>query len=184
MESADATFDLPYYPVGKKPVIVQGFHGPYHARVPTPMKLDYAVDLALPISTIVTASRSGIVREFSMTSDRYFRDPDLTPEQIRDATRYLTNWILLEHPEGMLTLYAHLEKGSQRIAKGQQVHAGQMIARTGLSGWVGDIDNLHFQVLRWLRPLQPFGRAGYETVPFRFRGYEGPMEHKQLFARS
>ncbi|MDD5751294.1 MAG: M23 family metallopeptidase [Candidatus Peribacteraceae bacterium] len=174
MERALLTVEMPILLGEKKKLVLsQGWHGPYHGRICSPMELDHAVDIATPVGTIVQAARAGVVRGLSMASNRFSRDLDLSPADIDRWTRYCTNWILLEHGDGIQTLYAHLMSESQCVETGQRVRAGEHLARTGLSGWVGDIDNLHFQVQEW--------RGRNVTLPFRFAGYKGPMEHADLF---
>ena len=55
--------------------------------------------------------------------------------------------MLIRHPGGELSLYAHLQKGSVSVSAGETVQAGQPIGRVGSSGssWT---PHLHFHVMR------------------------------------
>ncbi|MDD4627816.1 MAG: M23 family metallopeptidase [Candidatus Peribacteraceae bacterium] len=139
---------------------------------------------ATPVGSIVLAARDGIVRELSMSSNHFSRDLDLAPDKVADYVAFVTNWISLEHDDGLQTVYAHLMSESQRVERGQRVHAGQILARTGLSGWMGDIDNLHFHVQEWQLPAEHGGRGRTATVRFFLNGYKGPLEHGELFPQN
>ena len=143
--------------------------------------LSYAVDLSVPVGTIVVAAREGMVREFNMWSERFEKRIDLGIEEIRRISSF-ANWILLQHVDGTETLYCHLLKDSERVRRGQSVRAGQPLARTGLSGWIGTEPHLHFHMQQWMRPSLSCSRSkGYtKTQPFRFVEYDGPLEHKEI----
>lgn len=185
MERRVEVVEIPLY--GVKPnnlVICQGFHGPYHKRIRTPMNLDYAVDLATPVGSVITAARDGVVRTLVMNNKGFSRDMDLSPRMIQRLNWLNTNWILLEHDEDKQTLYAHLKQGSQLVREGQRVFAGQMLAVTDWNGWVGDIQNLHFQMQQFVHPV-PEEKGQTETIPFVFRGLEErPMEHAKIFPQA
>lgn len=162
--------------------IAQGFHGPFH-RLIRPMRLDYAIDFGLSFGSIVRAARRGTVVALSMNSDKYSLDPDLDVESIQQLSRYAANWILLDHDGAFQTLYGHLQKESQRVCEGQVIERGQILARTGKSGWIGDIPNLHFHAQRWMYPsASPLVRGYTDTLPVRFEGYAGPMEHTEIMS--
>ncbi|ALM09714.1 MAG TPA: hypothetical protein DEB30_01885 [Candidatus Peribacter riflensis] len=159
--------------------ITQGFHGPFH-RLIGPQQLDYALDFGLSYGSIVRAARRGIVALLSMDSNVYSSDPQPDVARIQLLSRFTANFILLDHGE-FQTLYAHLQKGSQRVEQGQAVEAGQVLARTGRSGWVGDIPNLHFQAQRWTKQDVATGHRGRTaTLPVRFADYDRPLEHDQI----
>ena len=58
------------------------------------------------------------------------------------------NRIVLRHPNGELTVYIHLKRGSGRVKPGDNVRSGQVIALVGCSGSFVDIPHLHFGVMR------------------------------------
>ncbi|MFC5931373.1 hypothetical protein D6T64_08255 [Cryobacterium melibiosiphilum] len=55
------------------------------------------------------------------------------------------NWILIDHGDGVATGYAHVATGSTRVAVGDQVAAGQVIAAVGSTG-ASTGCHLHFEV--------------------------------------
>ncbi|MFG6351101.1 MAG: M23 family metallopeptidase [Oscillospiraceae bacterium] len=70
------------------------------------------------------------------------------------------NHVLLRHPHGELSLYAHLAKGSVRVRAGEAVRTGQELGLVGSSGssWA---PHLHFHVMR--------DGIGGPGVPVRFQ---------------
>ena len=55
------------------------------------------------------------------------------------------NWIRLLHADGSMSVYAHLQPGSLRVALGQSVRAGQLLAASGNTGF-STAPHLHFVV--------------------------------------
>lgn len=128
--------------------ITQGFNGRYsHAAAPN----RYAVDIDLPLGTDVLAARSGVVvwikQDYVLDgTDDYFADK--------------ANMIQVLHEDGTIAVYAHLLNESVKVSVGQQVEAGQVLARSGSSGYSTG-PHLHFVV--WKNTgLQ------YRSVPFTF----------------
>lgn len=92
-----------------------------------------AIDFAAPIGTPVVAARAGRV----MQAEGRFGD---TPGRLDQA-----NLIRILHDDGSMAVYAHLQHGSLRVRAGQAVHAGQLIAQSGNSGYSSG-PHLHFAV--------------------------------------
>jgi murein DD-endopeptidase MepM/ murein hydrolase activator NlpD len=61
-----------------------------------------------------------------------------------------TNFISIVHQNGEHTRYDHLGHNSTKVRAGQQVRAGQEIARVGMTGYIY-IPHLHFQVFVFTR---------------------------------
>jgi murein DD-endopeptidase MepM/ murein hydrolase activator NlpD len=61
----------------------------------------------------------------------------------RDGT--YGNWVLIEHGDGIQTGYAHIMNGGTEVVVGQNVAAGQEIARVGATGAATGC-HLHFEV--------------------------------------
>jgi len=62
------------------------------------------------------------------------------------------NTVIIRHPHGYLTFYAHMAK--RKVAKGDVVKKGQTI---GLVGRTGNVTaaHLHFEMKKWLKPINP-----------------------------
>lgn len=162
-------FDLPFMPEGEIK-IMQGFHGPWsHKEVSVGRDSTFAVDFIVPLGTPVFAARDGEVAMVYDLSSDYYRGNN--PEIGNKLHFGVTNFIFIEHEGGIVSVYSHLEKGSSLVDLRRKVKAGQQIAKTGLSGWVGPNPHLHFQL---------FSRDNYKSLPFELNGYNRPLEHSQL----
>jgi murein DD-endopeptidase MepM/ murein hydrolase activator NlpD len=95
-----------------------------------------AVDLIAPQNTPVLAAADGVVAFVHDNSNVGGPDPSYWN---------YTNFITIRHPNGEYSRYDHLEYGSARVRVGQQVSAGQEIARVGMTGYTY-VPHLHFHV--------------------------------------
>lgn len=96
----------------------------------------YAYDFGLPEGTPVLAAAEGRVVRVKQDSGRGGTRPD-------DYAR--GNTVILDHGQGLFTQYLHLQKNSVLVREGQMVRAGQVIARSGNTGF-SSVPHLHFQV--------------------------------------
>ena len=87
------------------------------------------VDIAAPIGTPVVASKTGVVKHHWISTS---------------ATGYGTR-VLLVHPDGMHTLYAHLLPRLQ-LTVGQTVAQGDVVGLSGNTGFSTG-PHLHFEIL-------------------------------------
>jgi murein DD-endopeptidase MepM/ murein hydrolase activator NlpD len=95
-----------------------------------------AIDFVVPRNTPVLAAADGMVTY--VKDDSNVGGPDLS------YWNY-TNFISIVHQNGENTRYDHLEYNSSKVRAGQQVRAGQEIARVGMTGYTY-VPHLHFQV--------------------------------------
>lgn len=160
--------------------ISQGNNGPWsHFLIRTELErfpgkfserdLIYAVDFALPFGSEVRAARDGEVYGVILCSNWFYEGLD--PEVGNNAPPLSTNLIILSHGDGTTTLYSHLS-GEALVYSGQFVMKGEVIARTGKSGWVAEVPHLHFQVNTQTLPTK--------SLPVVFENYHGPLDHKML----
>lgn len=139
--------------------IDQGFFGPFSHQTPHSR---YAIDLALDEGTPVHAARSGTV----MDVEAHFRDA--VPE--RDSGETRANYIRVLHDDGTMAVYAHLEHDGVLVRPGQPVETGQLIGRSGNTGYSTG-PHLHFavQVNRDMQlvsvPFEMVDHAGVRITP-------------------
>lgn len=106
----------------------------------------FATDFGLPEGTPVLASRAGTVQAARSDSHVGAFDP---------AYEDMANFVVVDHADGTAAGYWHLQYHSVIVRVGQRVSQGQMLARSGSTGWVTG-PHLHFYV----------GRLGKMDVPW------------------
>ncbi len=99
-------------------------------------KLRNAVDFIVPPNTPVLAAADGTVTYVKDDSNVGGPDPSYWN---------YSNFVSIRHQNGEHTRYDHLGGNSAKVRAGQQVRAGQEIARVGMTGYTY-ILHLHFQV--------------------------------------
>lgn len=164
----DPVQDLVIYPPiapGKSFPISQGFNGETTHITPDST---YAVDIVMPVGTPIHAVRDGRVMDIEEDFNRGGEDF----EKFADKA----NHVRILHADGTMALYAHLDLASVNVGSGQLVRAGQLIARSGNTGFSTG-PHLHFAIQQ---------NTGMQlvSVPFRFRAPEGeavtPMSLQML----
>lgn len=83
------------------------------------------------------------------------------------ARRIVGNHIVLDLGDGTYAMYAHVQQGSLAVRAGDEVRAGQAMARCGNSGNSTE-PHVHFQLMDGPDPATAKG------VPFRWRGVGVP----------
>jgi murein DD-endopeptidase MepM/ murein hydrolase activator NlpD len=99
-------------------------------------KLRNAIDLIVDKSTPVLAAADGIVTFVKDISDIGGPNP---------AYWEYTNFIVIMHSNGEYSRYDHLSYNSSTVKVGQNVRAGEEIAKVGMTGYTY-LPHLHFQV--------------------------------------
>jgi hypothetical protein len=92
--------------------------------------------------------------------DRETDNPGLASSPSPCASR--TNRIVIQHADGLMTVYLHLKRDSARVLPNDEVKAGQVIAKVGNSGRSTE-PHLQFLALRFDAAGRP------EPVPVQFR---------------
>lgn len=112
----------------------------------------HAVDLSMDLGTPVLAARAGVV--MSVESDFHGAGTDISKYGDR------ANHIRVLHPDGTMAVYAHLELESVTVSVGDRVQAGELMARSGNTGFSTG-PHLHFVIQR--------NRGGrLVSIPFQF----------------
>jgi len=147
-----APYRLPFAITGSA-LVGQAFNGETTHNNP---QNRYAVDIGLPIGTPVLAARAGVV----MDVENNFSDG-------KAKARYVqrNNYVRILHDDGTMAVYAHLKRGSLRVRPGQRVQRGQVIARSGNSGFSTG-PHLHFVV-------QKNSHGTLTSIPFEFADAQG-----------
>ncbi len=154
---ASSSYRFPVLQKGKYP-ISQGANGRFsHFQEPNV----YAVDVVMPVGTEIVAAREGTVisvkDDYHMSGrNGYFLDK--------------ANYVSVLHEDGTYATYAHLLMGSAQVKPGEQVELGQVLARSGSSGFSTG-PHLHFVIRK---------NVGMRTVSVPFTianeaGQRGPL---------
>ncbi len=116
----------------------------------------YAVDFSVPQGTPVLAARAGTVIEIRDAFSEGRADRKLVEK---------TNLVSIMHADGTFAQYAHLAPYSIPVRLGEWVEAGQVIGKSGKSGYAGG-PHLHFD-LRQAR-IGADGAVKQESLPVSF----------------
>lgn len=151
--SNHADYAMPFGP--GRYVVMQGPRGNY-SHFPG-SDSENAVDWTVPEGTIVRAAREGRVVGVKQDSTRGGPDRDL---------RSFGNYILIKHADGTFSDYVHLQANSVMVEIGDEVAAGQPIARSGKTGFTS-APHLHFSVFQTIDGKKKM------TLPFRLKTDRG-----------
>jgi len=147
--AAQSAFVLPY-PVGTAYPVLQSYceAWSHHDQL--------AYDFEMEVGTPISAARAGLV----------MRVVDLYPDSDQDPNHF--NSVHIQHDDGTVAFYAHVQLGSLLVTENGRVEMGQLIALSGSCGT--PIADLHFGVYRSWPP-----RDG-EDLAVNFRNAEGPPD--------
>ncbi len=115
----------------------------------------FGYDFEMPIGTVVSASREGVVVH--------------AQDGATDGDRARTNLITIEHADASVALYSHLTLNGVQVTVGQTVLAGDPIGLSGDTGNTGGLPHLHFS----LHPCQSLpglpGTGNCPSMPVNIR---------------
>ena len=150
--AARHTPSRPYRPPfasGESFVIGQAFGGDFSHTEPASY---HAVDISMPVGTPIHAAREGVV----MDQARWFHGAGTN----RDYHGQRANFIRILHDDGTMAVYAHLDYDGIRVFTGQRVRRGQLIGKSGNTGFTTG-PHLHFAI-------QKNRDMALVSVPFQF----------------
>ena len=156
---------LPPFAAGEAFPVSQGFQGDKTHNTPDS---EYAIDIVMPVGTAVLAARDGTVMDVEEDFNRGGADREKFVDK--------ANHVRVLHDDGTMALYAHLDLASVSVRPGGRIRAGQLIARSGNTGFSSG-PHLHFAVQQ---------NVGMKliSVPFKFRTATGvaaaPVEAQPL----
>lgn len=88
-------------------------------------------------------------------------------KEVVHSTKGLGNVVSIEHADGYLTRYAHLE--NTRVVKGQKVMRGQVIGQVGMSG-NSFAPHLHYEVMKDTLRMDPLNYLFASVSPDDYMG--------------
>lgn len=122
----------------------------------------YGYDFIMPIGTVITAAREGVVLH--------------AQDGATDGDRNRTNLITVEHDDGTVALYSHLTLNGVQVTVGQSVQVGDPIGQSGDTGNTGGLPHLHFS----LHPCGDLpglpGAGTCDSIPVNFRNTDANPE--------
>ncbi len=143
-----AVYLLPY-PEGVTHEVTQAHCG----AVSHTGRLRYAVDWSMPEGSPVCAARAGRVVRVVAGFDRGGRAREM---------QEFSNLLMIQHADGTLGEYLHLQQNGVLVKVGDAVKAGDLVARSGNTG-CSTGPHLHFHV------RQPLDGSTWRSVPVRFQ---------------
>lgn len=136
---ADSPYLLPW-PKGHACLCVQGNNGQASHHDAS----EFSYDFLMPSGSPVLAARAGVV---SAVKD----------DETRIGSTRWNNYVRVRHEDGSEASYLHLQRGGALVKVGQAVGQGELIARSGWTGYAA-LPHLHFHV-----------RQGGQQIPISFR---------------
>ncbi len=135
----------------KKVFLIQGYESMFSH------KDEKALDFKIKKGTKICAARDGVVTGIRKDSD----EGGLKPENLSDG-----NYVTIQHSDGSVAWYWHLQKESVMVNIGDTVKIGQHIGLSGNTGYSA-FPHLHFEV-------QGYDASGnYKQLPIRFYTQRG-----------
>ena len=159
----DYVYDLPYK-TALKFKIEQGYNGKFSH------KNENSLDFKMPVGTEVAAIREGVVVN---VVDKYKRGCG------KEECKIYNNFIIVYHPDGTFAEYTHIKQNGAKVAAGETISKGQVIALSGNVGWSTG-PHLHLMVYKQRMTKR-------ETLQTRFRTGRGDkiefLTEKSEYAR-
>jgi len=121
---------------------------------------EFAIDVDMPIGTLVHAARSGVVARVVESHAKGCWE---------DGCGKYANFIVILHSDGTTGEYYHLDQNGSLVDVGDRVSQGQMIGHSGNTGHTTK-PHLHFAVYRAIE------RGRTQSIAVRFNSAEGIID--------
>lgn len=115
----DFVYHLPFEK-GNSFGLFQGYNGKFSHQN------ENSLDFTMPIGTPITAIRGGKVIKIVENNDQAC---------LRKECAQYNNYVTIYHSDGTFANYAHLMKNGVLVNVGDEVNQGQIIAKSGNTGW-------------------------------------------------
>lgn len=109
---------------------------------------------------VLAVSDATVVATSDGLPDQVPNDPEPVPAEEADG-----NFVMLDLGDGRYANYAHLQRGTITVEPGDQVDAGQQIAKVGNTGQTG-VPHLHFHVMDQPMLAEAVG------LPYEFESFD------------
>ena len=103
----------------------------------------------------------------SQQGDPVYASADGTVKDVTHSSQGLGNVVTIDHGNGYLTRYAHLE--NTRVSKGQKVEKGRQIGQVGMSG-NSFAPHLHYEVVKDTLRADPLNYFFASVTPEEYMG--------------
>lgn len=148
---SEHVYDLPYQ-VQQRFRVMQGYNGTFSHQN------EYSLDFDMPVGTGITAVRDGIVVKIEDRNSQ---------RCIQKECAQFNNYVLIFHEDGTFSEFSHLDKEGVLVKPGDKVAKGQLIAKSGNTGW-STAPHLHLVIFK-----QKLHQR--ETLPTPFRISDGTV---------
>ena len=102
---------------------------------------------------VLAAMEGTIIRVRDSEPDRWASKEEL--DQIKKERKECGNAIMIDHGDGLQSIYCHLKQGSVKVKPGNKVKSGDVIGQVGLSGFT-QFPHVHFGVIWEGALMDPF----------------------------
>ncbi len=136
-----------YYPLPKDNVSVTSVFGWRTHPITKKPNNHSGTDIAAPGGTPVYAARGGVVQTSAYASSSY------------------GEYVVINHGDGYVTLYAHMQRGSRTVKEGDIVKQGQVLGKVGMTGSATG-NHLHLELR--INGVRQDARTLYPNVPFKY----------------
>lgn len=128
---AEYVYDLPYQ-AQQQFQIMQGYNGNFSHQN------EYSLDFDMPVGTGIVAVRDGIVAKVEDSNSQ---------RCIQKECAQFNNYVLIFHEDGTFSEFSHLDKEGALVKPGDKVTKGQLIAKSGNTGW-STAPHLHLVIFK------------------------------------